>query len=83
MKVEIYQLVVSRVTGPHGYKYLPGGMKLMFHRPFIGWDPAGNQKFGTHTLGEDLEETYGVPDTLEVVWDTHTSAEFTAFAPGS
>ena len=39
-KVDIAQLVGPGVSGPHVYKYLPNGTKVLFHRPLLDRDPA-------------------------------------------
>ena len=39
-EVDIYQLVVPRVAGPHGCEDLPNGTKLLFRRPFLDMDSS-------------------------------------------
>ena len=40
-KVELAQLVVLWVSGPHGYTYLPDGTKILFQRALLDGYPAG------------------------------------------
>ena len=81
-KVKLDQLVVPGVFGPHRYKYFPYGTKVLFHGTLLDGCSSGFQKVGAHALGEDIEETYGIPDVLEVGWDLHPLAELAPLAPG-
>ena len=54
-KVDLDQLVVPGVAGPHGWKYFPDGKKVLFHGPLLNGNPAGCQKAGAHMLGKDMK----------------------------
>ena len=81
-KVELAQLVVPGVVGPHCCKYLADETKVLFHGPLLDRDSAVCQKAGTHALGKDLKERDMVPDALEVGRDLQPLAEFALLAPG-
>ena len=55
---------------------------MLFYGPLLDRYPAGFQKSSTHTLGKDLEEKYGIPDTLEVVWYLQPFEELAQLDPG-
>ena len=81
-KVKLDQLGVPGDFGPHRYEYFPYGTKVLFHGTLLDGCSSGFQKVGAHALGEDIEETYGIPDVLEVGWDLHPLAELAPLAPG-
>ena len=64
-KVDLAQLVVPRVSGPHVCQYLIDGTKVLFRGPLLDRDPAGFQKAGEHELQKYLEETDRTHDTLD------------------
>ena len=69
-KIEIIQLVVPGVAGPHGCKYLTDVTKVLLYRLLLDRDTAGSQKAGAHGLGKDLEERDRISNILEVGWDS-------------
>ena len=68
-KVELDQLVVPGVFGPHGCTYFPNGTKVLFHGPLLDGGSAGFQKAGVHALSRNMEERYRVSYALEFGWD--------------
>ena len=81
-KVELSQLVAPGVAGAQGCEYFPNVTKVPLHGPLLDEYPAGFQKAGAHNIGEDLEERYGIANTLEVGCDSQTFAELASLAPG-
>ena len=82
-KVELAQLVVPKFDGPHGYEYIPDGTKVLFHGYLLDRNPSGFQKSVVHALRKEMEESYGIPNTLEVVWYSQPFVEISLLVPGS
>ena len=70
-KVDLSQLVVPWIAGPHCCKYLPDGTNLLFHGALLDWYTSGCHKSDAHSLCEDLEKGEGIADALEVGWDSY------------
>ena len=64
-KVELSQLVVPGVSGPHCCKYFPDGTKVLFHGHIIDGYPSGRKKAGAYMLIKDLDEMDGISKDLD------------------